>query len=257
MKKTSLWILILVLAVGRQAWAQRETEPKHLTVAKDFVEHLDLKDTGYNHGDVEVKFDSPYESHTDCSGFVDALLEHCYGIDKDQMKKIFGSGRPTARRYHDAIVEQNGFKQIQDVRDIRPGDILAIKYITPRKDSTNTGHLMIAADRPHTMGFKPPEVLGTTQWAVTVIDSSRSGHGPTDTRHKKGADGKDHDGVGEGVFRIYTKDDGKIVGFGWSTLANTTFKEPKDEHLVVGRIQLDAIHADQAAKSQYSKSGSE
>lgn len=236
MKAANLWILISVLAVCQPAWAQREAEPKHLTAAKEFIEHLDLKNTGYNHGAVEVKFDSPCESHTDCSGFADALLEHCYGIDKDQMKQMFGSGRPSARRYHDAIVAGKGFKQIENVHDIRPGDFLAIKYLS-RKD--NTGHVMIVADRPQLMRFKPPEVLGATQWAITVIDSSKSGHGPTDTRHQKGAGGKDHDGVGEGVFRIYTSGDGKIVGFAWSTLANSGFKEPTDEHLVIGRIQVE------------------
>ncbi len=98
---------------------------------------------------------------------------------------------------------------------------------------------MIAVDRPHTMRFKPPEVLGSTQWEVPVIDSSKSGHGPTDTRHKKGPGGKDHDGVGEGVFRIYSDSEGKIVGFTWSTMSNSDFKEPGDEHLVIGRFEPD------------------
>ncbi len=138
--KTTLCVDVdlLLATVCQPAWAQRESEPKHLTVAKEFVQQLDLKNTGYNHGAVEVKFDAPCESHTDCSGFADALLEHCYGLGKDQMKQMFGSGRPTARRYHDAIVEQKGFKQIEDVRDIRPGDFLAIKYLTRAKTTRGT-----------------------------------------------------------------------------------------------------------------------
>src|SRR5262249_7115927 len=81
------------------------TEPKHLTIAKQLVAHLDLANTDYEHGTPSVKFTAPYESHADCSGFADALLQYSYGLDKDQFRKIFGSGRPSAKRYHDAIEE--------------------------------------------------------------------------------------------------------------------------------------------------------
>lgn len=52
------------------------------------------------------------------------------------------------------------------------------------------------------MSAVPPYVDGTVQWSVPVIDSSESGHGTTDTRHKRGADGRNHDGLGRGVFRL-------------------------------------------------------
>ena len=69
-----------------------------------------------------------------------------------------------------------------------------------------------------------------------MIDSSMSGHGMTDTRHKKGANGKDHDGLGQGVFRLYASRQGKVVGFAWSVLSASEFKAPEDEHLVLGRL---------------------
>ena len=71
---------------------------------------------------------------------------------------------------------------------------------------------------------------------MTVIDSSESGHGPTDTRHKRGADGRDHDGLGRGVFRLYGDARGEVAGFAWSTAKVSRFIAPADEHVVLGRL---------------------
>ena len=244
MKNIQLMLFVLFLAISQSARGQfagaqqnKATEPKHLATARWLVAHLDLHNTGYEHGAGTVKFTSPCISRTDCSGFADALLTHCYGYDADQFRQWFGSGRPTARRYHDAIEQQRGFTRIKHVRDVLPGDFLAVKYLT-RND--NTGHVMLAADRPAKILPMAPLVPGTEQWKVVVIDSSQSGHGPTDTRHKKGADGKDHDGLGEGVLRVYTNSRGSIVGFAWSTLAASKYKDPNDEDLVIGRLQIES-----------------
>src|SRR5262249_43286345 len=89
---------------------------------------------------------------------------------------------------------------------------------------------------------------GTLQWELAIIDSSESGHGPTDTRHANGPNGKDHDGVGEGILRLYTDPAGTVVGFAWSTLSASKFKSPDDEHLVIGRL---AEHADTPSDALY------
>jgi hypothetical protein len=72
-------------------------------LAEFLVANVDLSNTNYEHGAGTVKFTAPCESHTDCSGFIDALLNQSYGIDKDQFKKWLGSNRPTAHRYNYAI----------------------------------------------------------------------------------------------------------------------------------------------------------
>ncbi|HTQ38476.1 MAG TPA: hypothetical protein VMJ32_05585 [Pirellulales bacterium] len=245
MSKTRLCSIFLLLIVSRTVWAQREgapgattqptaSVPKHLTVAQALVAHLDLTNTNYNHGAPQVSFVAPYQSHADCSGFIDSLLQYSYGYTKDQFKKWLSSSRPSAKRYHDAIVEQKGFTLIPHVQDMLPGDILAVKYLT-RTD--NTGHVMLVADRPLKIQPQDPVLPGMQQWMVTVIDSSESGHGPTDTRHDRGPNGKDHDGVGQGVLRIYTDGQGQITGFSWSASAKSEFKNPSDEHLVIGRLQ--------------------
>src|SRR4051812_35049387 len=95
-------LVLLQAAFAQQANAQTASRaPKHLAIALSFVQHLDLQNTDYEHGAPRVSFSTPYESHTDCSGFVDALLTHCYGVSETDFKSWFGSTRPSARRYHD------------------------------------------------------------------------------------------------------------------------------------------------------------
>src|SRR5204863_3456921 len=133
-------------------------------------------------GKGRISFTAPVECYCDCSGLIGGLLKHAYGYDEAQFKKWFDSSRPTAARFHDAIVEQKGFTRIPLVKNAAPGDILAIKYFD-RKD--NTGHVMIVSAAPQKMAAKQPTVAGTEQWQVKVLDSSKSGHGSTDTRYKK------------------------------------------------------------------------
>lgn len=233
--RATYWLVALFVLSG-QVDAQEKSHPKHLIEAQKLVKHLDLENTSYRHGEAMVVWHEPYASHTDCSGFVDALLSRCYGYEPDDFKRWLHSHRPTARRYHDAIVEQHGFHRIRDVAEIRPGDFLAIKYFI---ESENTGHIMLAVESPKRLTPKSPLVEGTEQWEIRVIDSSHTGHGVTDTRHKKGEAGKDHAGLGEGIFRIYSAADGTVAGFAWSTGASSEFKEPREEHLVIGRLKPD------------------
>jgi hypothetical protein len=205
-----------------------------LTDARDLVQHLELKHTNYEHGKADVIWTGVRASHADCSGFLDALLMHSYGYGSDEFKTWFNSHRPSARRYHDAIVEEHGFTEVKELSHVRPGDILAVKYLK-RKD--NTGHVMLVAETPRRMQPKKPLVDGAGQWEVAIIDSSETGHGPSDTRHHKGLGGKDHQGLGEGVLRIYTDRQDKVLGFAWSTLERSEFKGADDEHLVIGRLK--------------------
>jgi hypothetical protein len=235
------WLAFLMLGlwfVATRAVAQQRYLPRHLTDAQRLVQQLNIKNTNYEHGPGRVVWEGVCESHTDCSGFIDALLMHSYGYNQDAFKRWFDSHRPTARRYHDAIVQGRGFSEIKSVAETLPGDILAIKYLV---EKSNTGHMMLVVEPPHWIEPLEPLVPGTQQWQVTVIDSSNSGHGPTDTRHHLGVNGKDHDGLGQGVFRIYTDRRGELVGFAWSTLKASKFQTPEEEHLVIGRLKTNFI----------------
>lgn len=222
--------LLMMLALTGLAVAD-DARPKHLTEAELLVSHLDLAHTTYNHGEPSVDW-TQCASYADCSGFVDELLKHSYGYTPDDLKKWFGSHRPTARRYHEAIEAQTGFTTIADLSLVAPGDFLAVKYLN-RTD--NTGHVMLVAAIPKRM-TKPNVVAPQFQaWEVPVIDSSMSGHGPTDSRHALGINGKDHDGLGRGVLCVYTEK-GRVAGFSWSTGAKSEFRAPADEPLVIGRL---------------------
>jgi hypothetical protein len=208
--------------------------PRHLIDARELVGLLAPENTSYRHGEASITWTGTRTLHADCSSFLAALLEHSYGHDRAAFNKWFGSRRPTAARFHDAIVEQHGFTRIRRLADVRPGDILAVEYL---KRTDNTGHVMLAASNPRPMRPGKPVIAGTEQWEVAVIDSSKTGHGPADTRHGKGKGGKDHDGLGRGVLRVYTNRQGKVAGFSWSTLPASEFKSPEEEHLVIGRLQ--------------------
>jgi hypothetical protein len=224
---------LLLAASSLAALAGAAPPDPHVASAQRLVEQLDLANTDYAHGQGSVTWTGSVASHTDCSGFIDHLLMHDDGYAPDDFKRWFGSRRPTAERYHDAIVEGRGFTRLGAISELRAGDLIAIKYLT-RHD--NTGHIMLVTEAPRRMNPSPPYVDGAAQWSVTVIDSSESGHGPTDTRHKRGEGGRDHDGLGRGVFRLYANASGEVAGFSWSTTKASRFVAPEDEHLVLGRL---------------------
>src|SRR5262249_16202954 len=112
--------------------------------------------------------------------------------------------------------------------------------LTKRAD---TGHIMLIAAAPQRMPSEQPIVPGTEQWRIRIIDCSMSGHGLSDTRHGKGTNGKDHNGLGEGICRIYiyssTANAGQIAGWSWSMRAVSKFLAPQDEDLLIGRLKPD------------------
>lgn len=226
-------VVVALLVMSPVVTAEEPQRDLHTNTALTLIEHLDLANTSYEHGQGSVTWAGTVGSHTDCSGFIDHLLMHDDGRTREDFAHWFGNERPTAERYHDAIQEHRGFIALTSVQDLRPGDLIAIKYLT-RHD--NTGHIMLVVEAPRRLPSSPPFVDDTTQWSVAVIDSSESGHGPTDTRHKRGEGGRDHAGLGRGVFRLYTDAHGSVAGFAWSTSKASRFVPPQDKHLVLGRL---------------------
>src|SRR5262249_13894802 len=103
----------------------------HLDWANLMVREVRPENTSYQHKQGHVSWKgidgaTQYESHTDCSGFLNALFERAYGFDKQYYQRWLGKGRPYAITYHDAIASQHGFTRVDRVGDVRPGDIIAI-----------------------------------------------------------------------------------------------------------------------------------
>jgi predicted HNH restriction endonuclease len=77
-----------------------------------------------------------------------------------------------------------------------------------------------------------PLINGTTQYEVSIIDCSQSGHGSADTRYI--SSGNWDDGVGKGVFRLYVNKKGAITGYTWSTYSSSVYYSQSERQLAVG-----------------------
>lgn len=210
-------------------------EPAHLASARQLLQAMWPEQTNYQHNQGTVIWPgdaggSP-ECRTDCSGFIDALLKHTYGLKSADLRQWFGKARPLAKDYYAAIAVEKGFRRVPVITQVRPGDILAVQYPA---GSANTGHVMLVAGTPKARAATAPLVGGTRQWEVTIIDESESGHGTTDTRHKP--DKSMRDGLGRGVLRIYTDAEGRIAGYAWSTLKASKFEGVRTHLFAIGRV---------------------
>jgi hypothetical protein len=232
-------ILSCALCVLISEGTAQQNKLTHLELARILVRELRPEDTSYQHkqGYITWKGENGaegYQSHVDCSGLLNVLFERAYGITPNDFEKWLGKRRPLASEYFNAITQQQNFRLIGSIEDVRPGDIIAIRY--PPGTNDNTGHIMIVNEVPSRRKPSKPEVEGTEQWEVSVIDSSESGHGKTDTRRKP--DGSFGDGVGQGILRIYTGTSSQIVGYTWSTFAVSDYYDQNTRQLVIGRLQL-------------------
>lgn len=173
-----------------------------------------------------------YENRTQCSSFVTRVLKQAYTWSDADFRVWFGSNSPTAAMYHDAIEAQNGFSSIRKIGDIQSGDIIAIKY---SDDSTSTGHAMIVKSPAIKRSRTLPLITGTSQYEIEVIDSSKSGHGKSDTRLM--ADGSWDKGAGIGKLRLYANSNGIVIGYSWSAAKNSVYYGQQSlRHLVIGRL---------------------
>jgi hypothetical protein len=235
-----LWIAVATLTTGWVASSEAADSSVDASPivqsAEDLAARTSLDATDYRHGKWDVEWENPAHCYTDCSGFLDAVLLHSYRWSRDDLRHWLQSGRPNAAVYYHAIEGGNGFTSIPRIQDIIPGDVLAVLYL---KRTDNSGHIMIADGAAVQRPGSAPLVAQTVQWEIPIIDCSESGHGPQDTRHKMGADGKDHPGLGKGSLRLYAKPTGEIVGFSWSVLKASSFKSAETEPLLVGRLRND------------------
>ncbi|MDQ1330914.1 MAG: hypothetical protein QG578_1179 [Thermodesulfobacteriota bacterium] len=235
------FIIILLLAISYAVTARstaKELNIPHLDRAVTLVKELQPENTSYKHKNGYVKWKEEdgaddNESHTDCSGFLTALFEKAYSLTPDHFERWLGKRRPLAKNYHEAIVNRNGFTRIESIAEIEPGDIIAVRY---PPGTRNTGHVLIVAETPRERKASRPEIKGTGQWEITVIDSSESGHGKTDTRYMKG--GIFCAGAGRGILRVYTDLKGRFAGYTWSTFGNSEYYDQTVRPLVIGRPDL-------------------
>lgn len=231
---------LAILAVATMASAQeRKSEAparigKHLLTAEALLKEVSPENTSYRHKNNVVKrksSESPAECHADCSGLVNWLLLEGYNKPSSELQVWFHSKRPVARHYVEAILAEKNFHRVQHLKNCMPGDIIAMKYPS---DADNTGHVMLVAERPKKRQATAPIVADTEQWEVRVIDSTMSPHG-SDSRRSK--DGRNRNGLGTGLFRIYANAAGEPVGYSWGLSSKSEFRSAQERPIVVGRFK--------------------
>ncbi len=243
MRCQSFVLLLLFLiperVVARDPSTSASTAPPHFTAACEITDQIEATDTNYQHKPIIVSWKGAsgaesYVCHADCSGFINRLLVHSYPtVNQESLQTWLGSKRPQAKHYYNAIKSEDRFQHITRIRDVQPGDVIAIKY---PPGGENTGHVMLAAEPATARKASTPVIDGTEQWELPIIDSTRSGHGKSDSRHL--GDGKYRDGLGRGVIRLYVSADETICGYTWSTSAVSKYRDIESNELAVGRIEL-------------------
>ena len=211
--------------------------PPHLQQAQLIANQIDQSFNEYAHKNCFIHWKGEsgatrYENRTDCSDFLDLLLMHSYQVTEPQMQRWTGRDRPLAETWFDTIEKGRGFEIVHTIDQMQPGDVIAIKYPPGAGD---TGHIMLVASQPKRRTAAAPIEPRSVQWELSVIDSSKSGHGSTDTRRE--SDGTYHTGVGEGVIRLYGDANNQILGYAWSTASISKFEPATDRKIVVGHLQ--------------------
>lgn len=238
--------LTLVLAAAAQA----ATPPKHLTWAERLVDTM--IPTANEYGDpVEITWKTANgldhsTNRSKCASLVSQLLVVAYG---QKYAGWLGCASPIAATYHDAIVSAHGFARINAITDVRPGDVIAIRYLDAGctnltcggfQSCSNSGHVAIVAALPQERVATAPVIPGTRQYAVEIIDSTSDVHGATDSRYAADLLGADDRGVGRATMRLYvdiTATGHPIVGYTWSTWAGSNYHDHSKRDLVIGRLR--------------------
>ena len=237
-----LFIAVAFSLVSCSASAEEDV-PKHLQAARDLLTTLSPEYNIYTNYPRWVRWKgdilTPHaEAHTDCTGFVGSVLERAgCSIRRSPLISNARNTLPTIDDYFDSISHQKGFKRIDIITDILPGDIIVVKYNIGNSGVRKTypGHVMLADAVPVSrVKDTKPIIEGTKQWEITILDSTIGYHGTTDTRYR--TTGTMQSGVGRGVLRLYTGEGGKVIGYSNSIHQKSVYYDNSNQPLVIGRV---------------------
>ena len=152
----------------------------------------------------------------DCVGFVTYALERVEPVARHTIYSAFNVAPdriPSPARYVALFQQLNGTQPgwlpVRQVSDLEPGDVVAWSYTHP--DHAN-GHALVVGS--------VPRLIGTSEYLVTVWDSTATPHGPQDTRltnpkNLPGANGEPS-GLGRGQVVFDAASNGSILRVHWS-----------------------------------------
>ena len=201
------------------------------------------------------------ENRTVCGQHVTIQLKHAYGWSDTTIKTKFGSTSPTAEKWYNDIVANQGFSRVGNVWDIAPGDIFAINYKDDPSSNypTTTGHCGIvnSVGPIYTYTFTSNGV--TIRYRdLEIFDSTSAVHSYDNRIFQAGELGAgsaytEWTGAGRGYMRIYVDASDNYLGYTWSmtgnkaqppgtpsswTYYNNNFKPESLRHFAVGRVTV-------------------
>ena len=219
-----LTCFVLVLCSGglRSALcaAPPAQDPPVDTVARELHRILaNLRHTKYSHPTHVDEEKGSYE--LDCSGLACYMLKRVLPEHYQNVTIPKGQSRATAMNFHDYFAQapttpegKDGWRRIERIWDVRPGDILAWRAATPKPGAT--GHVIIIDSLPF--------LLPDRQVCVAIVDSTSTGHG-NDSRPKG------QTGIGRGLMWFVTDPQGRPVAYRWSHPAGTL----QERSIAIGR----------------------
>lgn len=223
--------------VGRHVLLARKLVETVTPAANDYGSPAKLTwigENGLDHSTARAK----------CASFLTELLKKAYAVD---FPGWLGSTSPHAACYHDAIEVEDGFMLIESIKDVRVGDIVAIRYLDSGCEvltcgtstgCSSTGHVMLVVATPTAISPAAPLIAGTLQYTLEILDATSDPHGSGDSRWKAGPGNVDDQGVGRGKVRLYVSASDPtrpIVGYTWSTSSASTYYTHVKRDLVIGR----------------------
>ena len=140
--------------------------------------HVRPEDTSYSHKNSAVTWKGidgagAFACHTDCSGFINALLRRAYGFTDNSFRVWLATRRPLAKAYYEAVVAHNRFVRIPRVTDVEPGDVIAVRYPAddqeidlPQPEEAKSGNRQVAAGGE---ALKARRVLGTAFASTSIF----------------------------------------------------------------------------------------
>lgn len=158
----------------------------------------------------------------DCSSYVDHILKSIYPRAYSSLTSWSGSQKPTTQDFYQYFTslsdDAKHWNTIEDVEELRPGDILVFRYKNRRGAETG-GHVMIVMDTPTREG---------NTFKVRIADAASTGHSK-DTRmpHSSGI------GIGTMLLKVDSKTFQPYayawkVGSKWESNVNFAMARPID-----------------------------
>lgn len=159
----------------------------------------------------------------DCSRYVDHILKTIYPQAYTSLTSWSGTTKPTTNDFYHyftnlSVEDAQNWNTIDDVEQLRPGDILVFRNKNKRGNQTG-GHVMVVMDQPARNG---------NTFSVRIADSAPSGH-TKDTRssHSSGI------GIGTMLLKVHPNTFRPYayawkIGARWETNVNFAMARPID-----------------------------